>query len=1075
VKYYAVTEDMKKLPKGFKVNIPSALHASDNAADCLIITNSQFVDNEGTLLYKQLWENLGYQVNIINIQDVYDEFNFGIKSATALKDFITYAYNDWSEPQLKSVILLGDGTDDERDFSATRKYNIVPVKKIWTYKHGATASDNWYGCVVGNDPIPDISISRINVWKPEQILAVAQKSQTYLNQANYNNLWHGHIILSSGGKESDQNDQFSQQSEYIRRSSIPKYYRTSRVYTNTQTVSSDYWGGTNILMSKINDGAIYLQFMGHGGGRIWADYNLFNLNNVSSLNNQNYPIVSSLACYCSAFDTSGSSSISEALVLEPGKGAIATIGFSGLGYLYDDINFSLALTEGLFTQDFDNLGDALNFTKAKFYVNTSGPAQQALTQGCAVLGDANIRVIKPSHNLAINTNKDNYAVGDTLRVSANFPQNGIAARTFIMKPNEVTDITPYDGPINQGTYNFSYKITGTNLDSYQRRIYVTGFSDQGEYIGYKEISVGRGLIAHLNTIPNTPAWSDSIRFTAKITGINSFENLVCKVRVDSTTAHPTWLTFPMSVSPADSTIYLTTVALPAQAPGKEIFFKYHATTNSGAPVESSIYSFFISGAELIMQDMQFNAQNEGLVVKILIKNIGNTASGATDLKLYAMQTGIPALLLKSRPFSSLAMNEQRWETISIDTLITNNITLEARVNIPRVFPELSYSDENNKMTLAIPMNYHQINSNGGIFTSLDANVSCEVPANLVPPNQNALFYIINLPAVTAKDEPDVLPIALRNGGSSIPFEIKTLNSELVDSSGVFVSGKKLKLTFYYSPTDSIAHQFENEGSFKIYHWEPTFRKWILLGGNISVTDKKVVADVDKQGIFTLLRNRDKVRPSIDVNVQDQEFTVGGYISGKGTISLVLSDANGIDVFDNSIKLFIQGVLVPDNLWVKTVNQDDINRIPIKFQLNLQRGNYTLVVDCKDVNGNFNTRDIQFNVNDKFDVVRVANYPNPVQGFTQDPKNAGRTRFTYVLTDDADDVTIKVFTVAGRLVKNFRNLPGGVGYHEFPRTVYAWDCTDDQGFYLANGVYFYRIIAKKGNKTIEKIQKMAILK
>jgi len=29
--------------------------------------------------------------------------------------------------------------------------------------------------------------------------------------------------------------------------------------------------------------------------------------------------------------------------------------------------------------------------------------------------------------------------------------------------------------------------------------------------------------------------------------------------------------------------------------------------------------------------------------------------------------------------------------------------------------------------------------------------------------------------------------------------------------------------------------------------------------------------------------------------------------------------------------------------------------------------------------------------------------------------------------------------------------------------------------LANGVYFYRIIARKGSKTIEKTQKMAILK
>ncbi|MDZ4122258.1 MAG: hypothetical protein U1C33_07535, partial [Candidatus Cloacimonadaceae bacterium] len=75
---------------------------------------------------------------------------------------------------------------------------------------------------------------------------------------------------------------------------------------------------------------------------------------------------------------------------------------------------------------------------------------------------------------------------------------------------------------------------------------------------------------------------------------------------------------------------------------------------------------------------------------------------------------------------------------------------------------------------------------------------------------------------------------------------------------------------------------------------------------------------------------------------------------------------------------------------------------------------------------------------------------------------------------ADAVTIKIYTVSGRLVKTFSNLPTGVGYHEYPRTLYGWDCKDEQNFGLANGVYFYKVIARKGSKTIEKTQKMAIL-
>jgi hypothetical protein len=1074
--YFAVTESGKKTPKAVLANIPSNLKAQTNAADCLIITIRDFVSNSGTQLYKQVWEDNGYQVKVIDVQDIFDEFNYGIRSAESIKDFLSYAYNNWASPNLKSVVLLGDGTDDERDSSTSRLYNIIPVKKIWTYKHGATASDNWYGCIVGDDPVPDISISRINVWKPEQIIQVAQKSQKYFYEPNFNKLWHGNVTLASGGKQSDSNDIFAQQSEYIRRNRIPNYYRVSRVYTNTHSVSSDFWGVTSTLKSKLNDGTLFLQFMGHGGGRVWADYNLFNINDVLTLNNQNYAIVSSLACYCSAFDTKGASSISEALIMQPNKGAIATIGFSGLGYLYDDLDFGLALTEGLLDKNFESLGDAINFTKAKYYVSTSSfSAQQALTQGCVLLGDPNIRIYKPQSGVLVNTNSDVFAINDTLKVTAIFPNDTIGARTFVLSQTEKIINPPNELPITGAGYNYQYKLLGNANDRYQRKVYTAGYSATGEYYGFKDISVGRGLLSHSLTMPEKPTWDDSVYFKVKVSGISNSYNLYCRVRLDSTTVNTTWISIPMVRSDADSTIYITTYGLDKQTTGKEIFYKYRATAAGLPTLESILQTYVVAGPELFMADMRFVSSNDRLFIETLVKNIGNTTSPETRLKLFANRTGLPSMVLYDQAFYPLNVNEQRWTAIPIDSVFSSNVVFESRVNIPRIFPEWSLFNDNNQLSLPLFMNYQSVNHLGGVVSSPDLNVQCEIPSNLVPQDYNSLFFINPLTAVVPIEEPDVLPIMLKSGISSIPYEIKTLDSRIVDSTGVFLNSKKIKLTFQYSSTDATTQQFENELSYKVYRWESKFKKWVLTGGNVSVNEDKVIVEVDRQGIYSIFRNVDRIRPSIDVNVQDQEFTVGGYISGKGIISIILSDANGIDVFDNSIRLYIDGNEVPSNEWVKTINEQNINRIPIKFQLNLQKGSYTLIIDCKDVNGNFNTRSVKFDVNDSFDIKNLANYPNPVLGQTQDPKNIGRTRFTYVLTDDADEVMLKVFTASGRLVKTFRNLPTGVGYHEYPRTLYAWDCVDEKGFFLANGVYFYRLIAKKGNKTIEKTQKLAILK
>jgi len=412
--------------------------------------------------------------------------------------------------------------------------------------------------------------------------------------------------------------------------------------------------------------------------------------------------------------------------------------------------------------------------------------------------------------------------------------------------------------------------------------------------------------------------------------------------------------------------------------------------------------------------------------------------------------------------------------------------LEVRVNTSNTFPEWeAYVNIGNYIRLQVPLNYYLIDSSGSTLSSIDNNLQCTIPEGLVPTNEQILFAVNTLSALPPLNQPDVQNIMMNapDGFSgnkySIPYEILALGTGVTDSLGVLNGGKKLFLSFNYSAIDSLTQAQENANNFRIYRYNSQVKKWILIGGFVDVNLNKVQFEVDRTGIYSIFRNIDSSPPSIDVNVQDQEFTVGGYVAGNGIISLLLSDANGIDVIDNSIQLFLNGIPIPEEDYVVSINLENINRIPIKYQLSLGRGIHELKVKCRDLNGMLATRDIQFTVNDKFDVINLANYPNPVlgtggQGAAIDPKNEGRTRFTYILTDGADEVTIKVYTISGRLVKTFRNLPVGVGYHEYPRTVYGWDCKDDSGYTLANGVYFYRIIAKKGHKTIEKTQKMAIL-
>ena len=80
-----------------------------------------------------------------------------------------------------------------------------------------------------------------------------------------------------------------------------------------------------------------------------------------------------------------------------------------------------------------------------------------------------------------------------------------------------------------------------------------------------------------------------------------------------------------------------------------------------------------------------------------------------------------------------------------------------------------------------------------------------------------------------------------------------------------------------------------------------------------------------------------------------------------------------------------------------------------------------------------------------------------------------TIFAYTLTEEAEEVTIKIYTTSGRLIRTF-NFTHEVGYIE-----HVWDGRDDYGDLIANGLYYMRFNARRGDETIETIEKLAKLK
>ncbi|MBM4402845.1 MAG: hypothetical protein FJ042_00410, partial [Candidatus Cloacimonetes bacterium] len=632
--YYAVTNAQKKLPKYARLLAPTDLKNPGNSASLIAITNADLIACEGTMLLKQTWESKGFTVELVDVQHIFNEFNNGIRSANAIKDFINYVYNNWSTPYLEHVVLIGEGTNDERGDSPGKIFNVIPVKKLWTIEQGSTPSDAWYACFIGNDMVPDISLGRIPAWTAEQVLDYANKVAHYNGNPLTNLLWNSHVTFASGGKGTDGTDVFAQESEMIRRRSIPRHYRVARVYTNTSTVGIQYAGGTTALKDRINSGTSYVQFNGHGGGHVWSDNNLFNLNDVASLNNQVFPIFISLCCYASAFDTRGIGSLSEKLVMEGDKGAISTIGQVAYSYSGHNLTYGVALNLSLLDSRFDTAGESFSFAQARFSsTGTTSTARRAYTVGMVYLGDPTITLRKPQTGIDVLTNQHVYSPGDTVRVNAIFPSGVNAARLYITNPKEIIVNIPFDLPVIQNQFQAQYILPTTSGTNYNRNVLLVGYSSQQEYLGMTQISVGRPNIMHHILNPTVPAWSDSVQFTSRVWSSEEIVNAYCRVRTDSIGASVVWHNLPMQVEGSDQTLYTTTGKLNRQNTGKEIVYKYIIETQSRT-YESQLNSYLVAGPDLMLSDIRLRSTSSDLFVDVLVRNGGNQSSLNTDLRLY---------------------------------------------------------------------------------------------------------------------------------------------------------------------------------------------------------------------------------------------------------------------------------------------------------------------------------------------------------------------------------------------------------------------------------------------------------
>jgi len=209
--------------------------------------------------------------------------------------------------------------------------------------HGLFASDNRFVDVVGDDGVPEMAIGRLPVVTESELQDVVAKIIAY-EQADGS--WATSVLMVADDPDPAAGD-FPVDSDSLA-SLIPSGYGVTKIHMYAE---SDAGQARNSLLDGLNSGALLVNYIGHAGSQQWASEGLLTMLDVSSLDNgSRLPVVTAMTCWVGRFSTPGSDSLSEALLLRKGGGAVAVWAPTGLSYNWR----ARILAEGFFTAVFQD-------------------------------------------------------------------------------------------------------------------------------------------------------------------------------------------------------------------------------------------------------------------------------------------------------------------------------------------------------------------------------------------------------------------------------------------------------------------------------------------------------------------------------------------------------------------------------------------------------------------------------------------------------------------------------------------------------------------------------------------------
>lgn len=302
-KLLVFTDNSVSSADAVRQNQPSSWGSQTAGADYVMIASGGLKAAVEPLA--ALRRNRGMVVQVVDVEDLYDEFSFGRHSPQAIHDYLAQAMNTWTlKPHY--VLLAGDASYDPKNYLGQGLNDLVPTKLLDTNLMEA-ASDDWLADF-NNDGMADVALGRLPVRTDAAMNALVAKIVGYENAAP--DPARGALLVADTG--------FERQSNAVKRL-LPFGMTVATINRR----SADDTTIHDQIVSAINQGPRVTNFVGHGSNGVWTGGSVLSSFDAPALTNTNrLSVFTMMTCFNGYFQDAYNDSLSEALLKAPG-GAVA--------------------------------------------------------------------------------------------------------------------------------------------------------------------------------------------------------------------------------------------------------------------------------------------------------------------------------------------------------------------------------------------------------------------------------------------------------------------------------------------------------------------------------------------------------------------------------------------------------------------------------------------------------------------------------------------------------------------------------------------------------------------------------